>query len=117
LEQTEDADDISGANNCPMHLRITAIGMLDYAGRVSFQTPGRNIYIPNGRPSGTPRLAIWAVIKNKVETVNEQNALEVMGVTWKAVISAKSRAVLKDRTAKEARLSGNRFGWKDPPSV
>jgi hypothetical protein len=116
LEETVGADDLK-RNNCPEHLRITAIHQRDIIGRTTYQTLNSREYKEILRTSGRPRLRLWMEINGSIIETNAGELSEKIGVTWGAIMSAKSKKLSKDKNATEARIIGLRFGWGEPPTI
>ena len=121
--QTVGADDITGRNECPMHLRISAIAMLPMNERRAYLGVELRSFSHGFAPGEGKRGYIahkkkpaWAVL----------NGLLIIETT----IAALSRRIKKNCNAMhnnkqeamkaglaETTISGIRYGWDDPPEV
>jgi hypothetical protein len=125
LEQTEEADDITGSNNCPMHQRITAIGMLPLNERAAFlgvelRYFRRNDKIIEEKRGYIPSKAkpVWAIFNGNLITEPTMAALSRrIKKHCGAMHNNKQDAKKRDPNAKEATIGGIRYGWGEPPQV
>ena len=112
LEETVGADDYepatnSSRNNCPVHLRITAIHSLDYPGRVAFQY---------GKEEATKQPGIWYIKDEKIQRCKNMKVFSVeIKKRHKVICNAKKNALEKNPNTESVKYCGMVFGWGEPP--
>lgn len=107
-------------NNCPIHLRITAMQLMDFCEAVRFQNgtlykqldyAKRGKWVKGGKGH---RIYVWAILEGVTKAYTSIVALaDASGVSKRTLTRYKREAVLegKDRTE----CVGLTFGWGEPP--
>lgn len=115
LEKTEDADDISGSNNCPLFLRITGMGKLGEAAYVYLNPSTTRDPQPvvNKTKSKT-----WIIVDTVIYIYDTmRDAAFLIDRNVNDFTSSKWKALKRNPNALEARLVGYRWGWGEPPTI
>lgn len=110
LEKTEDVDDITGANNCPVWMRITAVGMYEIDQRVSIMNGSRNSDSPQGRGRGYKAIKCWAIIDGELVERDQIGMLgPLLGVRGNTLQKHRTAAMLLGKS--ETITNRTRWGW------